>query len=99
MELKYQCRSIIKLINILALSTVTFSHKHEMSSPFLLKPLAHGEGGWRNSCSVFLFYPSGWQGVSWKYVGKLKDTESWGVISDENRDKPVQVQEKKFDMC
>lgn len=42
---------------------------------------------------------SGRQGVSWKYVGKLKDTESWGVISDENRDKPVQVQEKKFDMC
>lgn len=28
---------------------------------------------------------SGWQGVSWKYVGKFGETESVDMISDENK--------------
>lgn len=37
---------------------------------------------------------SRWLGVSWKYVRKLKEIEIWGVISDQNKRKTAEVQEK-----
>lgn len=56
------------------------------------------EAGWVHAPYFHFVQGSGWQGVSLKYVRKLEETEIWGVISDQNKRRTAQVQEKKFAM-
>lgn len=54
------------------------------------------EAGWVHVPYFHFVQGSVWQSVSLMYVRKLKETEIWEVISNQNKRRTAQVQEKSL---